>query len=84
MIFVARLRTTIFETDVRILGRTSKSTNFQDFRYERSGNDQKQNDGNLTKVTKNVLTEKYELKVQFKLLKVKGEFYGIITSFYYV
>ena len=25
---------------------------------ERSGNDQKQNDGNLTKVTKNVLSEK--------------------------
>ena len=54
----ARLRTTIFETGVRILGRTSKNTIFRDFRCERSGDDQKQNDGNLTKVIKYVLTEK--------------------------
>ena len=55
----ARLRTTTSKTGVRILGRTSKNSIFHDFRYERSGNDQKQNDGNLTKVTKNVFTEKY-------------------------
>ena len=58
MIRDARLRTTIFETGVRILGRTSKNSIFHDFRYERSGNDQKQNDGNLTKITKNI-NQKY-------------------------
>ena len=57
MISDVRLRSTIFKTGVPTLGRTSKSTVFHDFRYERSGDDRKKIDEKSTKVTRNVLTE---------------------------
>ena len=57
MISDVRLRTTIFKTGVPTLGRTSKSTIFHNFRYERLGDDRKQIDEKSTEVTRNVLTE---------------------------
>ena len=81
----ARLRTPTSRTGVRILRRTSKNSIFQDFRYERSGNDQKQNDGELNRSYKECFYRKILTKSTIEIVENKSEsVYRIIASFYNV